>query len=263
MLTLRGITKTFDGRRVLDDLNLEVKAGESVALLGANGSGKTTTLRAVVGLAKPDAGQVTIAGIDAWREPVSARRHISYLPQKPIFPSTLTVRETLMAVAKLRRIGDGAVAREIEECGLASLADRGVGHLSGGERQRLAIGVAFLPLVDIYLFDEPSTNLDPDASRMLFKRARRLKDDGHTLLFTTHVPADVRHLATRIVCLRNGRIDADAEGQFALRRYERRLEHHMWGHDDVDTENGYGAGGGFTGDDRVWDPGAVARTCAG
>src|SRR4029077_3456232 len=99
----------------------------------------------------------------------------------------------------------------------------------GGERQRLAMAVAFLPSVDVYLFDEPSANLDPVASRLLFQRARQLKRDGHTLLFTTHIPADVRHLATRIVLLRNGRIESDAAGQFELRRYERMLERDMWG----------------------------------
>ena len=97
------------------------------------------------------------------------------------------------------------------------------------------MAVAFLPSVDVYLFDEPSANLDPIASRLLFRRARQLKRDGHTLLFTTHIPADVRHLATRIVLLRDGRIESEAAGQFELRRYERMLERDMWGNDDEDV----------------------------
>lgn len=243
MLTLSGVTKTFGARHVLDGLDLEISAGESVAMLGANGSGKTTTLRCIVGLATLDAGRIAIGGIDLAHDSIRARGRLSYLPQKSVFPPTLTVRETLAVVARLRGIAAGAVNRELESCGLAALADRSVGHLSGGERQRLAMAVAFLPSVDLYLFDEPSASLDPAASRLLFERARQLKRDGHTLLFTTHIPADVRHLATRIVLLRDGRIESEAAGQFELRRYERMLERDMWGdeHEDVVADPGVDA----------------------
>ena len=232
MLTLSGVTKSFDGRRVLNGLDLAVHAGESVALLGANGSGKTTTLRCIVGLAHPDAGRIEVAGVDGVRRPLDARRRISYLPQTSAFPSTLTVRDTLAFVARVRGLGRREADREIEACGLTSLGDRNVGQLSGGERQRLAMAAAFLPDVDVYLFDEPSVNLDPLASRLLFQRARQLRRDGRTLLFSTHVPADIRHLASRAVFLRHGRIDAEATGDLELRRFERLLERDLWGDDD-------------------------------
>ena len=233
ILTLSGVTKAFTGRRVvLDCVDLEIDVGESVALLGANGSGKTTTLRCISGLARPDAGAITVGGFDLVGDSIRARRRLSYLPQKSVFPPTLTVRETLAVVARLRGLAPAAVTPELEWCGLAGLADQGVGHLSGGERQRLAMAIAFLPKVDIYLFDEPSANLDPVASRLLFQRAQQLKRDGHALLFTTHNPADVRYLATRIVLLREGRIQEQAAGPFELRRYERLLEREMWGEDD-------------------------------
>jgi len=259
MLTLTGITKAFSGRRVLDRLDLEIGGGESVAMLGANGSGKTTTLRCIVGLARPDAGRIVIGSVDVARDPIHARRRLSYLPQKSVFPPTLTVRETLAVVARLRGLDPRAADRELESCGLAALADRGVGHLSGGERQRLAMAVAFLPVVDVYLFDEPSANLDPVASRILFQRARQLKRDGHTLLFTTHIPADVRHLATRIVLLRDGRIESEAAGQFELRRYERMLERDMWGDDhDEDPMSGHRAHAGTVVGGRLYGADPVA-----
>jgi ABC-type multidrug transport system ATPase subunit len=173
----------------------------------------------------------------------------------------LTVRETLAVVARLRGLERGATDRELELCGLAALADRGVGHLSGGERQRLAMAVAFLPAVDVYLFDEPSANLDPVASRLLFQRARQLKRDGHTLLFTTHIPADVRHLATRIVFLRDGRIESEAAGQFELRRYERMLERDMWG-DDHESLSSHCADAGVVVGDRLCDEAAGAGSAA-
>jgi ABC-type multidrug transport system ATPase subunit len=263
MLTLTGITKTFGGRRVLDGVDLEIGVGESVAMLGANGSGKTTTLRCIVGLSKPDAGRIVVGGIDLARDAIRARTRLSYLPQKSVFPPTLTVRETLAVVARLRGISAGAVDRELDSCGLAALADRGVGHLSGGERQRLAMAVAFLPSVDVYLFDEPSANLDPVASRLLFRRARQLKRDGHTLLFTTHIPADVRHLATRIVLLRDGRIESEAAGQFELRRYERMLERDMWGDDDEDVARNLRVDAGVSIGDGLFGTDDVTGTVAG
>jgi ABC-2 type transport system ATP-binding protein len=234
VLTVEGLTKSFGGRVVLDGLNLEVAAGESVALLGVNGCGKTTTLRCIIGLARPDSGRVVVGGVELGRNPIGARRRVSYLPQKSVFPSTLTVRETLAVVARLRGLSSVEVDREIALCDLAALADRGVGHLSGGERQRLAIAVAFLPTLDLYLLDEPSASLDPASSRILFRRMKQFKREGRTLLFTTHIPADVHHLASRVVFLSAGQIQAQAAGEFELRRCERMLERDLWGEDDED-----------------------------
>jgi ABC-type multidrug transport system ATPase subunit len=258
MLTLTGLTKTFGGRRVLDGLDLQIQAGESVALLGANGSGKTTTLRCIVGLVRPNAGSIAIGNIDTARDTLGARRRLSYLPQKSVFPPTLTVRETLGVVARLRGTAGSAVDRELELCGLTALADRNVGQLSGGERQRLAMAVAFLPTVDLYLFDEASASLDPTASRILFQRARALQRQGHTLLFTTHVPADVRCLATRAVLLRDGRIESDAAGAFELRRYERMLERDIWGDDYENPISGDRSDDRVVIDHRLHRPGALA-----
>jgi ABC-type multidrug transport system ATPase subunit len=257
VLTLSGLTKSFAGTRVLDGVSLEIAAGESVALLGANGSGKTTTLRCLVGLARPDAGKIVIGGIDALRHPQAARSRLSYLPQKSVFPGTLTVRETLTVVARLRQSSRQAVDRELEACGLAALADRNVSLLSGGERQRLAMAIAFLPDVDLYLFDEASANLDPAALRILFRRARELKRGGRTLLFTTHIPADVRSLATRAIVLHDGRIESDNVGEFELRRYERMLERDIWGDDD-DSDHDALADSCVAAGGRVRGPGAVA-----
>ena len=262
MLTLSGITKSFGSRRVLDGVDLKIEAGERVALLGANGSGKTTTLRCIAGLAHADSGSIAIAGFDLAADPIGARRRMSYLPQKSVFPTTLTVREALGVVARLRHLEPASVDREIHACQLGALAGCGVGHLSGGERQRLAIAMAFLPAVDLYLFDEPSANLDPMASRLLFTRAKQLAAEGRTLLFTTHVPADVRHLATRIVLLRNGRIESDAAGAFELRRYERMLEREMWGddHEPVLSAAGMDDRGSLR---RLPEPRAIGGAAAG
>jgi ABC-type multidrug transport system ATPase subunit len=183
---------------------------------------------------------------------------MSYLPQRPAFPPTLTVRETLQVVARLRNLPAAVADRELEACAIGHVAGRRVGELSGGERQRLALAVALLPDVALYLFDEPSANLDPAALRILFQRAAALKRSGRTLLFTTHVPADLRHLATRVLVLGDGRIQADGRGTFELRRHERQLGGFTWDHDDEETvdhdRDGSAAGG------RVY---GFARAAAG
>jgi ABC-type multidrug transport system ATPase subunit len=258
VLTVSGLTKSFGGRRVLDGVNLEITPGESVALLGPNGSGKTTTLRCMVGLARPDAGRIAIDGVDVLRQGVAARARLSYLPQKSVFPPTLTVRETLGFVARLRGLAAERVDREIEWCGLATLAGCGVAQLSGGERQRLAMAAAFLPDADAYLLDEPSANLDPAASRILFRRVRQLRRDGCTLLFTTHLPSDVRQLATRVAFLRNGRIESEGAGEFELRRYERMLERDLWGDDHEDLLDGSRGNDGVDLDRRLRGAGTIA-----
>ena len=120
-----------------------------------------------------------------------------------------------------------------------------------------------LPAADLYLFDEPSANLDPASSRMLFQRARQLQRDGRTLLFTTHIPADVRHLATRVVLLHDGRIDSEAAGEFELRRYERMLERFMWGNDHDTPMRPIGADAGPDADDRLRPQAAVTGAGAG
>ena len=205
VIEARGLAVGRGARVVLAGIELDVRAGERIALVGGNGSGKTTTLRAIAGLLRPDAGRIEIAGIDAVSDGARARRNLSYLPQRPAFPGTLTVREALAFVARLRDLPDSRVDEEIRRCDLAALADASVANLSGGERQRLALAAALLPEASLALFDEPSSNLDARATAIFLSRAREITASGRSLLFTTHIPADLEHLAGRVVTLSEGR----------------------------------------------------------
>jgi ABC-type multidrug transport system ATPase subunit len=221
VIEVRGLSKSFGRRTVLDRLDLAAGPGEAVALLGANGSGKTTTLRCIVGLSLPDAGRILVDGRDAVRQGREARARLSYLPQRVAFPATLTVREVLVTTARLRGLALSRADQEIAACGLDALAGRFVGELSGGQRQRLGLAVAFLPDVPVYLFDEPSAHLDAAALDLVVRRARQLREDGRTIVFTTHVPADVDALATHVERLVDGRrVPAGAPGTvFAARSW--------------------------------------------
>jgi len=212
MIELLDLEKAYRGRRVLSGASLTVQAGEGLALVGANGSGKTTTLRCAVGLARPDAGSVRIDGIDLTVQPRTARSRMSYLAQQTDFPSTLTVREILGVVADLRGADARAVDREIERCGLSRVAGRTAGTLSGGERQRVAMAALLVPDVAVYLLDEPTLNLDPIGTRLLVERLRTLRDQGRSVLFTTHVNGELDGLATRVAVLREGRVSPVTEG---------------------------------------------------
>jgi ABC-2 type transport system ATP-binding protein len=206
MIELVGLHKTYGTRAVLSDATLTVRGAESIALIGANGSGKTTTLRCAVGLARPASGRILIDGIDMMARPCDARAKLSYLAQRTEFPATLTVREILSVVAELRGAGASTVEREIALCGLSRLAGRTVGQLSGGERQRIAIAALFIPDTAVYLLDEPTMNLDPAGARVLVKRLIAARNKGAAVLFTTHTSAELDQLATGVALLRDGQI---------------------------------------------------------
>jgi ABC-type multidrug transport system ATPase subunit len=219
MIELVELEKAYRGRTVLSGATLTIQAGEGVALVGANGSGKTTTLRCAVGLAKPDSGRVTIDGVDLVAEPRRARSRMSYLAQRTDFPSTLTVREILQVVADLRGADARAVDREIALCGLSRVAGRTAGTLSGGERQRVAMAALLVPDVAVYLLDEPTLNLDPVGTRLLVDRLRTLRNQGRSVLFTTHVNGELEGLATRVAVLREGRIVPVTDSAGAAERH--------------------------------------------
>ena len=206
MIELIGLDKSYGARAILSNASLTVRGGECIALVGANGSGKTTTLRCAVGLARATAGRITIDGIDMTARPRVARMRLSYLAQRTDFPGTLTVREILSVVADLRVASARTVEREIALCGLAPIASRTVGQLSGGERQRVAIAALFIPAVTAYLLDEPTMNLDPIGVRLLVDRLAAARDEGRSILFTTHATAELDELATGVALLRDGHI---------------------------------------------------------
>ncbi len=208
MIELLGLDKTYGPRQILSKATLTVRGGSCVALVGANGSGKTTTLRCAVGLARPTSGHVLVDGIDMATRPCDARARLSYLAQRTDFPMTLTVREILSVVAKLRGTDARSVEREISLCGLTRFAERTAGQLSGGERQRIAIAALFIPDVTAYLLDEPTMSLDPLGVRLLVDRLAAARDEGRAVLFTTHATAELEELATEIAVLKDGHIVA-------------------------------------------------------
>jgi len=208
MIRFRHFTKHFGIHRAVEDLTLSVEAGEAVALLGPNGSGKTTTLKAAAGLIRPTSGEVAIGEPGRPPQDPGARRAISYLPQKVSFPDALTGREVVEFYRRLRDVDPSRTEEVFRFASLNGASGRPVATYSGGMLQRLGLAVAVLPEAPVLLLDEPTAALDPDGLCAFYGLVERRRREGHTLLFTSHQLGDVERLADRFALLVGGRLSA-------------------------------------------------------
>jgi ABC-type multidrug transport system ATPase subunit len=210
MIEIKHLTKQFGEFVAVNDISLEIKKGETFALLGPNGSGKTTTLKCLVGLAVPTAGEITIHGFDVWKKSREARRLISYLPQRVNFHDTLTAREVLEFYCRLRKIAPRRIDGMLDgsRFDFNGFGDRPVSEFSGGMIQRLGLAVACLPDAPILILDEPTISLDPEGAMRFREFLLSLKREGKTILFSSHMLADVEQLADRVAILVGGKLVA-------------------------------------------------------
>ncbi len=208
LLSVSGLTVTFGDKMALRGVDFEIRPGESVSLWGPNGAGKTTALRALLGLVRYG-GSVRVAGLDPRRRGKEARRQIGFVPQEIGFQGELEAEETLRFFARLRRVADRRVEELLAWLGLEEERRRPVRTLSGGQKQRLALGVALLADPPILLLDEPTANLDAAARGSLYELLGQLREQGKTLVFTSHRAEEVELLADRVLLLEEGLLVAD------------------------------------------------------
>jgi len=205
--SLRGVSKRFRSTEALRDVDLELHAGEVVALLGANGAGKTTAISMLLGLRRPDSGVARLFGLDP-RLP-AARRRIGVTPQELGFPPTLTVAEIIDFV-RAHYDEPEPTDELIRRFGLEEVRDRQAGGLSGGQRRRLAVALAFAPKPAVVFLDEPTTGLDVGSRLAVWEAIRAFGRRGGTVLLTTHNLGEAEALAERVVVMSEGRVIADA-----------------------------------------------------
>ena len=209
IIDVHGLTKTFNGRAVVDHVDLEVKRGEIVGFLGPNGSGKTTTIRMICGLLKPDAGDGTCLGLDILKDADRIKLEVGYMTQRFSFYEDLTIRENLDFVARLYelkprgRIVDETLAR----LGLANRQGQLAGTLSGGWKQRLALAACVMHQPQLLLLDEPTAGVDPKARREFWDEIHELAAEGLTVLVSTHY-MDEAERCHRIVYISYGKVVA-------------------------------------------------------
>ena len=208
MIEYRAFTKDFGGRRAVDGLTLDVARGEVVALLGPNGSGKTTTLKAAAGLVRPTGGAVFLGEPPVAASEPAARRQLSYLPQRVSFPETLTGREVVEFYRGLRGAPASRTEDVLKTAHLNGSSDRLIATYSGGTVQRLGLAVAIVADAAILLLDEPTAALDPDGLAAFCSLIESRRAAGRAVLFSSHQVGDVERLADRFVILVDGRMAA-------------------------------------------------------
>ena len=230
VLTARGLTYRYGTHTALRDFDLEVTPGEVVALLGANGSGKTTALRCVAGQLSPSEGVVTVAGADPHREPEAeqARRALAFVPDTPVFYRGLSIAEHVRLVAAAFDDPQGVERGEavLAELGLADRLALRPHELSSGQRQKALLACVHARPFTGLLLDEPVLRLDPASQAWLHRRLRAHREAGVAIVLTTHHPAFANGLAARVLCLEEGRIAADETfASFLARGADARIGH--------------------------------------
>jgi ABC-2 type transport system ATP-binding protein len=210
-LQVHGLEKSYKKLRVLRGVDFDVARGSIFALLGSNGAGKTTVVKILSTLLKADAGTATVAGFDVARQPANVRQSISLTGQFAAVDETLTGRENLVLVARLRHLKvPGQIAENLlARFQLTDAAVRRVATYSGGMRRRLDIAMSLIGNPPVIFLDEPTTGLDPQARIEVWNSVKELAGQGMTVLLTTQYLDEAEQLADRIAILHGGRIIAN------------------------------------------------------
>ncbi|HHK42532.1 MAG TPA: ABC transporter ATP-binding protein [Planctomycetaceae bacterium] len=201
-----GLTKRYGSLCALDACSLTVERGEAFGLLGPNGAGKTTLLRLLLGFLQPTEGRAFVESYDCQRQSLEVRRHVSYLPGDPRLFRHMTGRQVLRFFASVRPGGDVARLQRVAERLELDLSRR-VASMSTGMRQKLALAATLGADTPIVILDEPTSNLDPTVRREVMRLVVEARDEGRTVLFSSHVLAEVEQTCDRVGILRRGRLE--------------------------------------------------------
>ena len=209
-ISASGVVYIYPGTRALDNVSFEVTRGSVTALAGPNGAGKTTLLRCLAGLDRPLSGNISVAGIDVLEEPRLAHAHIGYLSDFFGLYDALTVRQSLAHAASANGVGaeklNATVTETATRLDIADRLEQRCSSLSRGLRQRVAIGQAIVHAPEVLLLDEPASGLDPEARHTLAALFTRLKNEGMTLVVSSHILAELDEYSTHMLVLRSGQV---------------------------------------------------------
>ena len=207
-VSVRKLTKSFSGRRVVDDLSFNVQKGEVFAMLGHNGAGKSTTIDLILGLKAPERGSAKILGMDAAKNRKQVFERVGVQLQNTRYQPNITVEEACIEYASL--YADPAnYPKLLERFGLGTLRKSFVSKLSGGERQKLSVVLALIGSPEIVFLDELTTGLDVAARREVWRTLKQLKDQGLTIFLTTHYMEEAEALCDRVCIIKSGRKAAE------------------------------------------------------
>ncbi len=223
LIRARGLTKKFGGFTAVDGIDFELARGEVFGFLGPNGAGKSSTMRMIGCVSPPSGGQLSILGMDPVEDGPAIRARLGVVPQEDTLDIELTVRENLLIYGRyfgLRRdVIKERIARLLDFVQLSERADDQVEPLSGGMKRRLTIARSLISEPEILLLDEPTTGLDPQARHVVWDRLYRLKQQGVTLVLTTHYMDEAEQLCDRLVVMDGGKIAAEGSPRDLIARY--------------------------------------------
>jgi lipooligosaccharide transport system ATP-binding protein len=223
MVRARGLTKRFGSFTAVDGIDFELHRGEAFGFLGPNGAGKSSTMRMIGCVSPPSGGELSILGLDPVADGPAIRARLGVVPQEDTLDLELTVRENLMIYGRYfglpRQVIAERATRLLEFVQLSDRADDEVEPLSGGMKRRLTIARSLINEPEILLLDEPTTGLDPQARHAVWDRLYRLKQQGVTLVLTTHYMDEAEQLCDRLVVMDRGKIAAEGSPRELIERY--------------------------------------------
>lgn len=210
VIELQGVGKQYQGKDALKPVDLQVRPGESLVLIGHNGAGKTTLMKMLLGLTRPTAGRLRVLGVDPWGGADAGQRvSVGYLPENVAFSPAMTGHEVLAFYARLKQVAASECAELLRSVGLPEESwTRRVGTYSKGMRQRLGLAQAMLGEPQLLILDEPTTGLDPSLRHQFYALLASLRERGVTLLISSHALNEVEAHADRIAILRHGELVA-------------------------------------------------------
>jgi ABC-2 type transport system ATP-binding protein len=210
MIVLDHVNKQYGNHTAVNDLSLELKAGEIFGLLGPNGAGKTTTIKMIMGLLEPTSGTITMAGYDIRKDPIPAKRAVSYVPDRAYLYERLTAWEFLRFISGLYELDEETLINRGRELlrlfELEKWQDELIGNFSHGMKQRLCMASAFLRKPKILILDEPTVGLDPRGVRLLREIMQTYRDQGMTILMSTHILEIAEKMCDRMGIIQKGHL---------------------------------------------------------
>ena len=226
LIRARGLTKRFGSFTAVDGVDFELRRGEAFGFLGPNGAGKSSTMRMIGCVSPPSGGELTILGLDPVAQGSAIRSRLGVVPQEDTLDIELTVRENLLIYGRYfglpRALIAERTARLLDFVQLTERADDQVEPLSGGMKRRLTIARSLINEPEILILDEPTTGLDPQARHVVWDRLYRLKQQGVTLILTTHYMDEAEQLCDRLVVMDGGKIAAEGSPRELIETYSTR-----------------------------------------
>lgn len=217
ILKTTDLTKKYDNKTVVDELNLEIKKGEIFGLLGPNGAGKSTTMNMICSIVRPTAGTIWLMGKNPWKEKKEVIHKIGYIPQELAIHGKLKAWENVELFTSLYGIKGNELKQAVEEAleyvGLSEKRNELAGKFSGGMKRRLNIACAIGHQPELLIFDEPTVGIDPQSRNFILEKIKESNQKGATILYTSHYMEEVEAICNRIAIMDNGKIIACGTGE--------------------------------------------------